>query len=661
MGQIACYLTKAQFNDTNFIQSLQIVSEHLLANGACVFFKKYSQEGALHLANIGSWTKTGKLDLPTLGCKEVPDSVWLALENREITPCGDFLSSASATGSGLLLLPIFLREHLFGFIALRGVSLDWSTLHVEVFLKAVIAIYELWISKLNEAKKFDDLIESLPSPTFVIDLNGAATVWNSAVEQMTGWSASRILGKGNYEHALPFYGIRRPTGCNLILNPNPKWEATYSSFQKNGDSLFVQIFAPNLPGGGAFLTGTTKVMRDINGRICSVIHIMGDVTRQRLIESKLKSSESLFQTITDCAGLGIGLFGRDEVLYNNAKFKDLLGVSEREANIEDLLEATQTENKEVVRQRLDMMFAGKGTGPLRLDLKVKRGEGDRYYSSYAQMLDYDGKPTICFLLDDITEQKELAERARVNELKMYHEGRLTSLGIMAAGIAHELNQPLNTIRVITDGLLFGRDENWPLDADEVYETMEMISNQTLRMSDVIQNIRDFSRGDRDQSLVTVNVNDAVHNVLKMIGRQFEVHDIIICKDLAKSVPNVQANLNRVEQVIMNLMVNARQALDGCERDKKIVWISTGTKGRAVYIRVADNATGIRSEIMDRVFDPFFTTKEVGQGTGLGLTISRSIIREFGGDIQLSNNEQGGATLVIHLPYHGGSLEYSNNR
>jgi len=212
---------------------------------------------------------------------------------------------------------------------------------------------------------------------------------------------------------------------------------------------------------------------------------------------------------------------------------------------------------------------------------------------------------------------------------------------------------LNTIRVMTDGVLFGKDEGWTLEPEEVYEFMEMISRQVLRMAGVIQSIRNFSREDCEKAFVDVDINQAIENVFSMIGRQFEAHDILVQKNLSCELPAISGNLNRLEQVIMNLMVNARQAFDACQRTEKRIWIRTGVKTNRVCMEVADNASGIPEDIVGKIFDPFFTTKEVGQGTGLGLTISRSIVKEFNGEITVFTNEQGGATFRVALPLKGG--------
>ena len=175
------------------------------------------------------------------------------------------------------------------------------------------------------------------------------------------------------------------------------------------------------------------------------------------------------------------------------------------------------------------------------------------------------------------------------------------------------------------------------------------------MSEVIQNIRNFGREDREHTLEDLNVNDAIENVFSMLGRQLEVHGIQVKKNLLRGLPPIKANLNRLEQVIMNLVVNARQGLDECYKDPKELWVRTFERNGNVLIEVGDNATGIPNHIMMKIFDPFFTTKPVGKGTGLGLTISQSIMAEIGGYINVFNNEKGGATFVVNAPISGGRV------
>jgi signal transduction histidine kinase len=138
-------------------------------------------------------------------------------------------------------------------------------------------------------------------------------------------------------------------------------------------------------------------------------------------------------------------------------------------------------------------------------------------------------------------------------------------------------------------------------------------------------------------------------VFSMMGRQLEAHDIRVYKEMERRLPLIRTHLNRLEQVVMNLLVNARQALDHCSHPHKEIRLRSGRNDGNIFIEVSDNATGIPEEIIGKIFDPFFTTKEVGKGTGLGLSISQSIVAEFKGRIEVFNNEMGGATFVVTAP------------
>ncbi len=649
VGEIAGLLTHARIQDAHLRQTLQILCHVVSAKAGYLFRKVYDPSDAFQIEAMSRWDADDDDAAMTLSADDIPDSIWEAMEKKEIVQSEDFISGFFDNHLRDVFLPVFMGENLSGFILISGVEAANPKPEIEAFLIAVIGVFELWFSKMNESKKIDDLLNFVPIPMLSVNTDGITTAWNTAVEEMTGWKASRVVGKGNYECSLPFYGIRRPMIVDLLMNPDPKWEATYLDYKREGDVVHSQAFIPLVTGAGRFVTGITAKMRDFNGRVFGSLHHIRDITHERQVESRLKSSESMFKTITDYAGLGIALFGRERAFYYNERFENLILVSGKEIDLQDLLNAVSEEEQERVRFRLQKMFDGTEKGPLRLELQVKTDSRNLHYSSYVQMLEYEGSPTICFVLDDTTELKEMAEKARLNELKLYHEDRLVALGTMAAGIAHELNQPLNTIRVVTDGLFFGKEEGWPLDEEELFDSLEMVSRQVARMSGVIRNIRNFAREDRMLTSLDVHANQAVENVFSMIGRQLEAHGIRIRKELETGLPPLRANPNRLEQVIMNLVVNARQALDECVHDHKELWVQSGVRDQQVFIKVGDNATGINDAQKHKIFDPFYTTKEVGKGTGLGLTISQSIIKDFEGRIETFNNEKGGATFVVTIP------------
>jgi len=368
------------------------------------------------------------------------------------------------------------------------------------------------------------------------------------------------------------------------------------------------------------------------------------------------------QTV-DPAGLGIAILNRDEILACNPRFREIAGLERGEGRLEPFLQWTAPGYRESFMRHLEALLRG---DLLRVAFELSggpAGDGRRVLGDAQRILFSAGFPAVHLTLKDLGSLAALEARSTEDDgpqVKVHHDDRLAVLGSMAAGIAHELNQPLNTIRVVTDGLLYGRGEGWPLDQNELFEDLEMISRQVVRMDKVIQTVRNFARGERGRADESVQVNVAVENVLTMIGRQIEAHGIRMEKDLDPELPPVRAILNELEQVVMNLIVNARQALDECGHSRKNLSIRTGSRDGTVFVEVSDDGPGIAEPILERIFDPFFTTKEEGKGTGLGLSISQSIVRNLGGRIDAANNGNGGATFMIHIPAAGGKVEHPSD-
>jgi PAS domain S-box-containing protein len=641
-------------------RTLALIASALSAEGVAFVKKHFVDRGKFVLELIRMWESNEAAAEATysksgpLGRESLPDDLWKRLSSHEIL----FMRKTALFSVGLknlALVPVFLEKILYGFLAIW----DWrdqGQRSIHHFMEAAGRVLELWIGKLNAEKRLSDIIQFIPSPILALDHNGTAIIWNKSVEEMTGLKAETILGKGNHEHSIPFYKKRRITVLDLILHPNPEWESKYIEFRKEKDTIFSVTYCPALPGGGAFISCKTSILRDLNNRVWGAIQMIRDITRERQIEKNLRQSEFMYRAITDFAGIGMMLFRKDKILYHNEQLLKFVGVLGREMALNDLFEWVYPDDRTKVIQNLEKLFAGK-MDVSRFEFSAQNHDRLNHYSCYAQVLEYEDQGTVHFIVDDITEQKELAHKARANELRMYHDDRLTALGTMAAGIAHELNQPLNTIRVVTDGFLFGREEGWSLNQEDLFEGLKMISDQVSRMSEVIRNIRDFAREDRGQQEDEVSPNEAVRNVFSMIGRQLEAHSIKVSRYLTPNLHPIGTSRNRLEQVIMNFVVNARDALDECHHENKELWVRTGTRDGSIFIEVGDNATGIPEGIITKIFDPFFTTKEVGRGTGLGLTISQSIVAEFKGRMEVFNNEKGGATFIITAPASGASNEH----
>lgn len=557
-----------------------------------------------------------------------------------------------ADGTGMhqppiLFLPLSYQDSTLCWLAfLVGPSAPPDELMENACL--VSGILYLWLKACDAEKRLKDLVAFIPNPLMMLDKEETITVWNPAMEKMSGVRAENMIGKGHYEHALPFYNERRPTSSNLILKPDRHWESKYIEMKRDGDVIHALARTDVLPNGPMRIASKTRRNYDLKGNIRGSVHMIQDVTHEHELEKSLSRTRKMYQDISEFAGVGIALLDLENIISVNDTFSALLELVQpgKTAAIFERMEPGSSHGLESAFNHV----LNTGGEPASLEfiafLPVK---GRREFQAYVQGVNVDSRQVLHFVVIDITESKQMERRKNLYQMRMYHSDRLTALGTLSAGIAHELNQPLNTIRVIADGILYGRDQGWRLDEDEVYENAGIISRQTTKMSEVIQNVRNFARDDTERDDEQVDLNQSIRNVFAMIGQQLSAHLIRVDCNLEEALPLIRTQQNRFEQVVMNLVVNAQQALDSIGKKEKRLWVKTGYRFGQVFLEVGDNAYGISKKHKKQIFDPFFTTKDVGQGTGLGLAISQTIVLDLGGEINAYNNTKGGATFFMTLP------------
>jgi len=284
---------------------------------------------------------------------------------------------------------------------------------------------------------------------------------------------------------------------------------------------------------------------------------------------------------------------------------------------------------------------------------VERARTENLVSSFnttiSPILDENGRlKQYIILTRDISEQVQLEqERQRIQESNA-RLNRLAALSAMSAGIVHEIAQPLNAIKVIAEGAVLWLEQGGRLEADEILDNYRGIAQQANKIADIIQHMRSFATTGKGGALEPCCLNTILENTLNLMGRQFASHGISVQLDIQADLPQVKGNANRLEEVIINLLDNARQALDQIGGREKYILCKTMSAKKKVIMEIADNATGINEEIQQQILDPFFTTKQDGN-MGLGLSIVHSIISRMDGSMEMSNNEQGGATFRLILP------------
>ena len=262
----------------------------------------------------------------------------------------------------------------------------------------------------------------------------------------------------------------------------------------------------------------------------------------------------------------------------------------------------------------------------------------------------DSRKAMIHIMGDLRETTQEMER-REQELRDKQEqlvqaGKLATLGELTTGVAHELNNPLNNIGLyvgnVIDRIRLGEVGTEPLMGD-----LEKAMEQVRKATQIISHLRTFGRAAR-VSIELVDVDDVIERSLLLVQEQLRLRGIEVELELCPDELLVLANPIQLEQVFINLLTNARDAL--ADSRHKTIRITSSRDEERIRIAFSDTGPGIPRELQQRIFDPFFTTKEVGAGTGLGLSITYSILKEYGGEISVTGQPGKGATFVIELPF-----------
>ncbi len=276
----------------------------------------------------------------------------------------------------------------------------------------------------------------------------------------------------------------------------------------------------------------------------------------------------------------------------------------------------------------------------------KKGGEPFYVNVHACPAVYGGKDALIVATTDITEMVE-------KDNQLIQASKLKTLGEMSAGIAHELNQPLNAIKMGSEYLEMMVEQGREIEPGNLMVVVQETSRQVDKATAIIRRLRDFGRKS-DLSRDRLSINQPIRNVLEILGKQLELQNIEVEIALGEQIQPISAHRNRIEQVVFNLLTNARDALNqkaetGTGTDRRWIRIRTDQKDGQAVLEVSDNGTGIPEAVRSRIFESFFTTKEMGEGMGLGLSISYGIVEDYGGQIRVESREGKGTTFTLMFP------------
>jgi len=366
-------------------------------------------------------------------------------------------------------------------------------------------------------------------------------------------------------------------------------------------------------------------------------------------QRQLRASEELYRALFEQARDGIGLVRLSDhhlVEANNTACQ-ILGVRQQECVDHDIRELFHTTTPNA-QPELMMMPNGQPVGESELVIQTPRGQSVPVAVSFTPLAT-DGEELMIMSLRDLSIRKQLEADREEMQRQLYQSSKLASVGELSAGVAHEINNPLNGVINFAQLL---KDEETPRSEFE-QQMIDGIIEEGERIAQIVRGLLAFARTDTHE-LRQVHFADSIKTSIALFGRQFEKDGIDVEIDLEPDLPLVRADSSRLRQVVVNLISNAHHALKtkpGATVEQKLFRITArraGKNGEIVRVEFYDNGVGIKREDLGKVFDPFFTTRRESGGTGLGLSISFGIVRDFGGTINVESEEGKFTRFIIEL-------------
>jgi|GEM_PF-2100467 len=523
-------------------------------------------------------------------------------------------------------------------------------------------------------RRFSDIIEFLPDATLVIDEKGKVIAWNKAMVSMTGVEAEDMIGKGDYEYAIPFYGNRRPILVDHVLQPEEEYLSKYDNCRWDEGVLVAEAHIPNLKGQAVYLLGTASRLLGMNGSIIGAIETIRDITGRKLMEEALHSERNRFAAILDNIPMATIVIDEDRNVAIWNKYNEMFTGKSRE---------------EMIGKRLDLGFLYKDkASPALADIIIGMTDAEiiRKFSSKgvhesdvspgafecvggvfpqseertmaiqaARITDLRGKVVGAIqTAQDITEGvRGQAEREKLQR-QLVQAQKMEAIGTLAGGIAHDFNNIL--------GGVIGYAElcrKTVIDRPKAHQFMEQVLRAADRAKELVQQILTFSRK-TEQEKSPFLISSVIEEVISFLRATLPTTIEIRQKIMAKS-DLIMGDATKIHQVMMNLCTNAWHAMreTGGILEIGLEEVVIDKEDSRHYpplmcrhyleLSVRDTGHGIQKEKLDRIFDPYFTTKDKGEGTGLGLAIVLGIVKDHEGEVRVYSEVGKGTIFKVYLP------------
>ena len=410
---------------------------------------------------------------------------------------------------------------------------------------------------------------------------------------------------------------------------------------ETGISVTTEESGQYKDGSRAHWIVTTTPIRDCDGNVVAAMEMCLDITARKELERELKKSEAKYHDIFNNIPSAVFLLDQPDfaILDCNKCAVSLYGYQKSELIGMCYLDFFTQDNTQGVAEAIR---SGQVINQAR---QVSRAGREFIVSVISSPSQYAGADVYLVTASDITSRLE-------TEQQLIQASKMATLGEMATGVAHEINQPLAVIQTSIDLIKRNLARNTLPEESVLRRITELVGQQIDRATKIISHMREFGRKS-DITREAVDLNVVLKRAYEFFGQQLTLHNIETVWELDERLPMVLCEASRMEQVFINFFINARDAIEeralrGDAVQKRIT-LKTMYNRETVTVKMSDTGVGIPPSMMDKIFEPFFTTKKVGKGTGLGLSISYGIVKDYGGTIHVANNPDCGVSFYIRLP------------
>jgi PAS domain S-box-containing protein len=466
----------------------------------------------------------------------------------------------------------------------------------------------------EQLRLLSSVTQQVSDSTIITDPQFNITYMNRAAQELLGYTLNEVRGKNleMFNAVQPARKIKRSV-INTV----------------SGGEVYSDVITKKRKDGTSIICDCRlSPLYDENGKIHSYIDVERDVTRQKEVEEKLREHKNLIDSILATMPEGVLVIdSKDHIVLANKAFQNIFHTGRKALNEKRLHEILPVDK--FFNLHKTIMSTDEEKMTLEFRYKVQNIEK----IIFCIIVKMDGELTLLTFSDVSGEREE--------EEKLYLTDRLVSLGEMAAGLAHELNNPLTGILALSQLLTTSEIP------DEFQEDIECIHEEAKRAANIVKNVLLFARNKPDES-GNSDVNEVLTDVLRLREYEQKANNIKVVTNLEEQLPNIPIDNGQLQQVFLNIISNAEAAIKETDRPG-VITVKTARVNNHINVIFKDNGCGIKKNIMPRIFDPFFTTKDIGKGTGLGLSICYSIIVKHGGKINVSSQINEGATFTIKMP------------